>query len=100
MWREKRLVFYKNQTTMCSMSIGPLQIILILVLVLILFGAGKLPSVMKDIGKGVRGMKQGLKGEEDSADDAKTLAALQEKSQRGELTDAERAELDKLEQKK
>ncbi|MCB2082111.1 MAG: twin-arginine translocase TatA/TatE family subunit [Rickettsiales bacterium] len=47
------------------MGLSIWQILLILVLVLILFGAGKLPRVMKDIGKGIRGMKEGLKGEDE-----------------------------------
>jgi len=50
------------------MSIGPWQLLAILVVVLIVFGAGKLPRVMGDIGKGVRSMKQGLKGDESDSD--------------------------------
>lgn len=46
-----------------SLSFGHLLIVLLLVL--ILFGAGKLPRVMGDIGKGVRAMREGLKGGED-----------------------------------
>lgn len=49
------------------MSLGIWQIALILVLVLILFGAGKLPRVMGDIGKGVRSLKDGLKDEKDGS---------------------------------
>ena len=45
------------------MSIGIGELLLILVIVFVLFGAGKLPQVMKDIGKGVRGLKDGLKAE-------------------------------------
>ncbi len=45
------------------MSVGPWQIILILVIVLIIFGAGKLPKVMGDIAKGVKNFKAGLKEE-------------------------------------
>lgn len=47
------------------MSIGIWQLVLILLIVLLIFGAGKLPRVMGDIGKGVRSMREGLKGEED-----------------------------------
>ncbi|MCK4946709.1 MAG: twin-arginine translocase TatA/TatE family subunit [Alphaproteobacteria bacterium] len=48
------------------MSISFVQILLILVVVLVLFGAGKLPGVMGDLGKGMRNFKDGLKeGEED-----------------------------------
>jgi sec-independent protein translocase protein TatA len=46
------------------MSISIWQLLLILVIVFILFGAGKLPRVMGDVGKGIRSLKDGLKGEE------------------------------------
>lgn len=48
------------------MGIGVGELLLILVIVFVLFGAGKLPQVMQDIGKGVRGLKKGLKDEEKS----------------------------------
>jgi len=48
------------------MSIGFGQILLVLLIVLVLFGAGKLPSVMGDLGKGLRNFKDGLKGEGES----------------------------------
>ncbi|GLQ07473.1 twin-arginine translocase TatA/TatE family subunit [Sneathiella chinensis] len=48
------------------MSIGPWQIVLILVIVLIIFGAGKLPRVAGDLAKGIKNFKKGM-NEEDSA---------------------------------
>ena len=47
------------------MSLGIWQILLIVLLVLLLFGAGKLPSVMGDLAKGVKNFKKGL--DEDDA---------------------------------
>ncbi len=46
------------------MSIGIWQLVLILVIVFVIFGAGKLPRVMGDVGKGVRSLRDGLKGDE------------------------------------
>lgn len=43
------------------------HLLLILVVVFILFGAGKLPRVMGDIGKGIRAMRDGLKNETEEA---------------------------------
>ncbi len=43
--------------------IGFGEIALILVVVLIIFGAGKLPHVMGDLGKGLRSFKEGMKDE-------------------------------------
>lgn len=44
--------------------IGTWQLILILVIVFVLFGAGKLPTVMGDIGKGIKNLRKGLTEEE------------------------------------
>jgi sec-independent protein translocase protein TatA len=46
------------------MSIGMGELLLILVIVFVLFGAGKLPQVMGEIGKGIKGLKKGLKEED------------------------------------
>ncbi|MDA7845410.1 twin-arginine translocase TatA/TatE family subunit [Rickettsiales bacterium] len=40
------------------------QLLLVLLIVFALFGAGKLPSVMGELGKGIRNFRKGLKGEE------------------------------------
>lgn len=39
---------------------GPLELIVVLAIVLILFGAGKLPKVLGQMGKGVKAFKEGL----------------------------------------
>ena len=39
--------------------IGTTELIIILVVVLVIFGAGKLPKVMGDLGKGVKSFKEG-----------------------------------------
>lgn len=50
------------------MSIGIWQLAIVLVIVFVIFGAGKLPRVMGDIGKGAKALKDGLKdGESESA---------------------------------
>ncbi|HEU5047964.1 MAG TPA: twin-arginine translocase TatA/TatE family subunit [Rickettsiales bacterium] len=47
------------------MELSVMKLLLILVIVLLVFGAGKLPRVMNDIGKGIRSLKEGLKGEDE-----------------------------------
>lgn len=54
------------------MSIGIWQLVLILVIVFVIFGAGKLPRVMGDVGKGVRNLKKGLQGDEEESTQALT----------------------------
>ncbi|OUR78304.1 Sec-independent protein translocase TatA [Alphaproteobacteria bacterium 46_93_T64] len=55
------------------MSIGPWQIILILVIVLIIFGAGKLPRVAGDLAKGIKNFKSGMNEEDTASDDKKEI---------------------------
>ncbi len=49
-----------------GLSIG--HILIVLVVVLIIFGAGRLPQVMGDLGKGIRSFKSGLNAEEKPVD--------------------------------
>lgn len=43
--------------------IGPQQIILIIVLVILLFGARKIPELMKGVGKGIKEFKKATNDE-------------------------------------
>ena len=45
------------------MSFGIWQLILILLVVILLFGAGKIPRLMGDFGKGVKALKKELKSD-------------------------------------
>ena len=56
------------------MSFGMVEMALVLVVVLMLFGAGKLPQVMGDLAKGVRNFRDGLKDGQE-AEGAATPAA-------------------------
>ena len=48
------------------MSLGTTELLLVLVIVFVIFGAGKLPQVMKDVGRGIKGLKSGLKDEDEN----------------------------------
>jgi sec-independent protein translocase protein TatA len=48
-------------------NLGGPELIIVLVIVLIVFGAGKLPSVMRDVGKGVKEFKRAQTDEEIAA---------------------------------
>jgi sec-independent protein translocase protein TatA len=45
------------------MGLGFWEMAILLAIVLVIFGAGKLPSAMSDIGKGFRAFKAGMKDE-------------------------------------
>jgi len=40
------------------------QLLLVVIVIFVIFGAGKLPKVMGDLGKGVKNLKDGLGGDE------------------------------------
>ena len=42
------------------MSLGPMQLIVIALLILLLFGRGKISELMGDFGKGIKSFKKGL----------------------------------------
>ena len=48
---------------------GPLEIGLILVIILIVFGVGKLPQVGGAVGKGLRAFRKGQRGEDDDEEE-------------------------------
>lgn len=49
--------------------IGTQEIIFILIIVLLLFGAKKIPELMKGLGKGVKEFKDGMNGVQNTLDD-------------------------------
>jgi sec-independent protein translocase protein TatA len=49
------------------MGISFWHLLIVLAVILIIFGAGKLPRVMGDLGRGIRSFKQGLDGKDDGS---------------------------------
>ena len=52
---------------------GPLEIGLILLIILIVFGVGKLPQVGTALGKGISGFRKAAKGEDEEEDSEKEI---------------------------
>lgn len=50
------------------------HLLVVLAVVLVVFGAGRLPNVMGDLGKGIRNFKAGMDGKDDKPDAPKSLA--------------------------
>ncbi len=46
-------------------GLGWLELVIILVIVLVIFGAGKLPEIGSGLGKGIRNFKRATKGEDE-----------------------------------
>jgi sec-independent protein translocase protein TatA len=47
------------------MQLGPLELGIILVIVILLFGVGRIGKIAGELGTGVRSFREGLKGPED-----------------------------------
>ena len=66
------------------MSLGPWQVLLIAIVVLVLFGRGKIASLMGEVGKGITSFKRGVEEgkqeiEEQAADAAKDVTPEKDK---------------------
>ena len=45
------------------MNLGPVELVIILVIVVVLFGPGRLGKTMGELGNGIRSFKDGLSGD-------------------------------------
>lgn len=54
------------------MAPGPLQIILIIVLVLLIFGAGRVPGIMENVAKGIKSFKKGMSDDDAPSETTKS----------------------------
>lgn len=48
-------------------NIGPMEIAIVLIVALLVFGPRRLPELGSSLGKGIRGFSSGIKGEEEPA---------------------------------
>jgi sec-independent protein translocase protein TatA len=60
-------------------KIGPLELVIVLVIVLLIFGVGRLGQLGKDLGEGIREFRKGISGEEE-----KSAEKTAEKAEAGE----------------
>jgi sec-independent protein translocase protein TatA len=62
-------------------NIGPLEIAIVLVIALIIFGPKRLPELGSSLGRGIRGFKETVTGErkddDEEDDDVKAISATQ-----------------------
>ena len=56
-------------------NIGPLEIAIVLVIVLIVFGPKRLPELGKSLGEGIRGFRGSLSGDDDDKDGTESKKA-------------------------
>ncbi len=71
-------------------GLGPMELVLILIIVLVVFGAGKLPQIGDALGKGIRNFKKSSNGNEDLDVTPKKTDSLPQQATPGErIADAE-----------
>ncbi len=61
-------------------SIGPMELVVVLIIALVVLGPKKLPEVGRSVGKGMREFKESLTGDHDDHDEAIEKPVLQAKS--------------------
>ena len=69
------------------MSIGFWQIAIVVVLVVLLFGRGKISSLMGDVAKGIKSFKKGMS---DNPDQTSSLSSTSEKTSNEESSTSEK----------
>ena len=63
--------------------IGPLEIALIVLVIVLLFGARRIPELMRSMGSGLREFKKGARGEMDETEGAEDKQAKIDKPSGG-----------------
>lgn len=46
---------------------GPLQILIVVLVILVVFGASRVPAIAENLAKGIKSFKKGLKDEDDES---------------------------------
>lgn len=67
---KKNLYYFALRTNKKNIMIGTPELILIVLALVLLFGAKKIPELMKGLGQGVKSFKDGMNGKiDDTAED-------------------------------
>jgi len=77
------------------MSIGFWQIAIVIILVVLLFGRGKISSLMGDVAKGIKSFKKGMSSDVSEEDSQKNISENQDTSESQDTS--ENQDIDKKE---
>jgi len=77
------------------MSIGFWQIAIVVILVVLLFGRGKISSLMGDVAKGIKSFKKGMSSDVNEEDAQKNISENQDASENQDTS--ENQDIDKKE---
>jgi sec-independent protein translocase protein TatA len=67
-------------------NIGPLEIIVVLIIALVVFGPKRLPELGNSLGRGIREFRSTVTGDKDDEDEVKKIDASEATSTAGEQT--------------
>ena len=70
-------------------NIGPLELAIVLVIALVIFGPKRLPELGRSMGRGIREFKSSISGDDDDDDAAE---AKQAEAKRAELSESSQAQ--------
>lgn len=56
-------------------NLGPMELVIILLIVLVIFGSSKLPTLGKGLGEGIKNFKKGIKDDEARAEEDDSSAS-------------------------
>jgi sec-independent protein translocase protein TatA len=83
------------------MSIGFWQIAIVVILVVLLFGRGKISSLMGDVAKGIKSFKKGMASDVSEEDAQKNISENQDTSENQDISEnqdtSENQDIDKKE---
>lgn len=65
-------------------NIGPLEIVVVLIIALIVFGPKRLPELGRSLGKGIREFRGSIGGDDDDEDDSHTAPPREIEPGKGE----------------
>ena len=71
---KKPLLFFFKKVISLRMSIGIWQIAIVVILVVLLFGRGKISSLMGDVAKGIKSFKKGMASDVTDQSETKNIS--------------------------
>jgi sec-independent protein translocase protein TatA len=76
-------------------NIGPLELAIVLIIALVVFGPKRLPELGKSLGRGIREFKSSVSGEHDDDEESRAPAAIESRQPQPPPPPSESAEAEK-----